>query len=82
MLVLKSTHEALMKSKEAQIAALNSEVAFLRSMVQPSRQNEFRISTEASAVLDGRDEAIDISEDDMTESDVQTEAALILSGQY
>ena len=81
MLLLKSTHEALIKSKEAQIAALNSEVAFLRSMVQPSNILSTRNNIEMNAILDGQDSQIqfEVSEED---SNIADEASRVLAGNY
>ena len=83
MILLKSTHEAILASKDAQIAALKDEVAFLRLFIQPKGNKEnIHLTTKANAVLEGRDEPIDVSSPPMTEDEIQTEAALILSGQY
>jgi hypothetical protein len=77
MFVLKSAHEALLIEKNERIKQLQDEVAFLRKMVQPSFRDSFKITTEASAILEGRQEPIDVSEDE-----VQSEASRLLSGTY
>ena len=77
MIVLKSTHEALLQSKDSQIRQLQEEISFLRSMVQPRYANGFKVSTEASAVLEARQDPIEIEEDEIT-----AEAERILAGTY
>jgi hypothetical protein len=82
MLVLKSTHEALLKLKDDQIAQLRNEVGFLRSMIQPpASEKSFFLQTEANAVLDGQQDQIDISETPESD-DVIRERDRLLAGTY
>jgi hypothetical protein len=80
MLLLKSTHEALMKLKDAQIAGLQDEVRFLRNMVQPSNSRAIVIQAEADGVLEGRQDQYEA--EDPRKVEIDSEAARLLSGHY
>jgi hypothetical protein len=84
MFVLKSTHEALIAAKDAQIAALQDEVRFLRHMVQPKFADGFKINTEANALLDSRQDQIDLSDHvaPLHNDEISQEADRILNGTY
>lgn len=76
MFVLTKT---LLAEKDKHIARLESEVAFLRRLVQPnSSPNSIIINTEADAVLTGHQEQIPVEED----ADVLNERDRVLSGNY
>lgn len=81
MIVLKSAHEALLKAKDEQIEQLRNEVAFLRRMVQPSYSSGFKIQTEASAILDSRQDPIEV-ESELSDDEVASERDRILAGTY
>ena len=81
MIVLKSTHQALMELKDKQIADLHEQVRFLRSMVQPSSTIQL-VNDQANAILDGIDEipeTIILSDYDRA---VLEERDNLLSGNY
>lgn len=86
MLILKSTHAAILAAKQAEVQALQDEVAWLRNFVQPVNKNRsFLISTEANAVLDGQQDQIDVSltpEELERQHTVRRELDKILSGNY
>lgn len=81
MIVLKSTHEALLSAKDAQIAQLRAEISFLRGIVQPRSFDSFKIQTEASAILDSRQDPIEV-EPSMSDDEIASERERILSGTY
>lgn len=81
MLMLKSTHEALLKIKDLEVAALRDEVKWLRNFIQPAQTRPLVVTHEADAILEGRQDQL--SPEQIRESEeVLSERARLLSGTY
>ncbi len=78
MLMLKSAHEALIKAKDAQIAALEDQVRFLRSIIQPNNPRAIVIQEEADLVIEGRQTQVEVERT----ADIESEASRLLAGHY
>jgi len=80
MIVFKSTHQAMLSLKDKQIADLQEQVRFLRSMIQPSSHIQL-VNDQANAILDGHDtpEAIDLTPHQLA---ILAERDNLLSGNY
>ena len=84
MILLRSTHDAMLAEKDKTISVLLSEVSFLRNMVNP-RQRDSNLQIEADAVVEGRQEQIEAapaSPKDPRQDEVAAERARILGGNY
>lgn len=84
MIVLKREHEALMRAKDEQIAQLLDEVLWLRNLVRPNSAKAARLSQEADAVLESRQDQQELPDGDMDEHAraVKAEAERLLAGTY
>jgi len=80
MIILKSTHEAMLALKDQQLAAARSEVEWLRNFVQPAHSRPIYIAQEADAVLEGRHD-VPLA-DQAPSEEIAAEAARVLSGNY
>lgn len=82
MFVLTSTYNAhllaIVKAKDAQLADLQDQVRFLRSMIQPKNSRALVIAAEADAILEGRQDQIE----DPRAAQIESEAAKLMSGNY
>jgi len=78
MFISTRAHQAILQAKDAHIAHLKDEVSFLRRMVQPGKLSTDS-QIEADAVLEGRQDQIPR---DPKQEAINTEAALLLSGNY
>lgn len=84
MILLLSTHKALVSAKDAEIATLKDEVAFLRNMVQPSPRLQI-LPYQANSILDGNDSTPSSPTDpDFSERQrvIEAEATNLLNGTY
>lgn len=88
MFVSKTLHNALLNERSERIAALESEVAFLRSMVEgltvakPMRREAENAAIEANAVLSGAQDQIDLNDLSPEQLSVLSERDAILNGHY
>lgn len=87
MLIARDVYNQILKSKDDEIAALQSEVAFLRSMVSgfanPSASPFYeKTQIEANAVLSGSQEQIDLNTEPPLSDDIFSEREKLLSGTY
>lgn len=79
--------EAVIAEKDAQIALLQSELSFLRSLVstflytKPSMKNE-SVQIEANAIMNGSQEQIDLNELSPESIAIANEREQLLSGNY
>lgn len=83
MILLRSTHEALLKEKDHRIASLQDEVSWLRHFLQPQARSPYplALTQEADAVLEGRQDTLGSSTSPDAEA-IIAERSRILSGSY
>jgi hypothetical protein len=80
--ISRRSHDEVVASKEAAIAALKSEVQFLRNLVRPVRMS-IDLNHEANKILDGHQEPPSTSSSDSAEvREILSERDRLLSGTY
>lgn len=82
MLVLKAVHEALLKSKDAEIASLKDEVSWLRNFIQPPKAYGNAVHYEADHVLEGRQYEPPSNLDKERRELIEIEREQLLNGTY
>ncbi len=82
MFITRRSHEEVVSAKDAAIVALQSEVQFLRNMVQPVRMS-IDLNHEANEILDGNQDKPGIAPlDTQLEREILSERDRLLSGTY
>lgn len=82
MILLRSTHEALLKEKDLRIAGLQDEIGWLRHFLQPQARAAAPVAAaqEADAVLEGRQDTL--GTDTAGAEAILSERSRLLSGTY